>query len=286
MARAAIAGVARDLAAAPMRELESYSGAIVVEVAGTHIFRIARNARMAASFARERRTLEALAGRLSTPAPKVDFFGESPGLIGYRKLPGGMATPELIAAAGADGRGNLHHGIARFLAELHGQDRERFGHLGRFRYDAAAGAQWLDANRNRLLGLDPGGRIEAYAAESFAAVDRLARETAATVPCHGDLHVRNVLCDPASGHLTGVIDFANAMIGDHHFDFRMLRRFGEDAMAAIIRDYEAATGRRVDLDRVLVLERVWLSQLIARPPANPRLAAWALDVVRAELNFG
>ena len=68
---------------------------------------------------------------------------------------------------------------------------------------------------------------------------------------HRDLITEHVLCDPATGHLTGVIDWGDAGIDDPAVDFAGVRRqlgeeFARPMLAAYCPSLDTAVLRRMD----------------------------------------
>jgi aminoglycoside phosphotransferase (APT) family kinase protein len=65
----------------------------------------------------------------------------------------------------------------------------------------------------------------------------------AAVFSHHDLGIEHVLVDPATGTVTGVIDWADAAIVDPAFDFGLvLRDLGPDALDAALTRYPSGAG--------------------------------------------
>jgi aminoglycoside 2''-phosphotransferase len=91
---------------------------------------------------------------------------------------------------------------------------------------------------------------------------------------HGDFKHNNIIVDPASGRLVGVIDWGNAAIGDPALDFMSLVLWrGWRFMHAVLRTYQLPLDEGF-LDRVRLHSQLaalqWLTDSIRRR-MNPEL---------------
>ncbi len=194
------------------------------------VFRFAKRPDAAVRQAREAELLPLLADALPLPIPRYTHTWTDPGwpgkrIVGYRLIPGEQLMsdrdrPELRATHAAR--------LGEFVSVLHAVPVEV-------------------ARRHGALGGDAANRREAY--RGFFAEVRAnmlplftAKEQAAIVAfwsrhldddtsfaftptlVHRDLNVEHVLVDPATGDLTGVIDWGDAGIDDPAVDFAGLRR--------------------------------------------------------------
>jgi aminoglycoside phosphotransferase (APT) family kinase protein len=75
---------------------------------------------------------------------------------------------------------------------------------------------------------------------------------------HADLGVHNVVVDPDTLRVTGVIDWEGAVFGDRHQDFAFMvfQQPKEPMLAGALSAYESAAGMKIDRDRVLLLNAV------------------------------
>ncbi len=196
------------------------------------------------------------------PAPEIvaeltpeDGFG-----IGFimRCLPGTASPPDILAQA-ADG---LIEEIAGALAAIHRLDTAPLGFLPRL--DPAEGVEGLAAQFEEAGGDRP-----------VIALGLAWLRANLPPPCpprvvHGDLRLGNILVD--QGHLSGVLDWELAHLGDSHEDlaygcmtvwrFGRLDRpaFGLAALEHYFAAYRAAGGESVDPVRFrfwLVYRTVW-----------------------------
>jgi aminoglycoside phosphotransferase (APT) family kinase protein len=193
------------------------------------VFRFPLRQAMAALLLRETEILPRLAPELPLPIPNPQYVGAPTAaypfaFAGYPLLPGRTADqrpPSLTERAA------LAPVLAGFLAALH-----------RIPVDAAT-RRWAPGDeitradmvrrapplRDRLIAnaaaLDP----EAIAT-LVAQVDDLATTPPAAATCwvHGDLYARHLLLD-AANHLTGVIDWGDAHLGDPALDLSIAYSF-------------------------------------------------------------
>ncbi|RCG25403.1 aminoglycoside phosphotransferase family protein [Sphaerisporangium album] len=197
---------------------------VAYEVNGELIVRFAKDPDPAVRAARtegEARLLAAVAGLSPLPVPEPRFTDAERGCLAYHKLPGVPLTgvplprwPEYAATVGA--------AAGELLAALHGAPADRLAPL--VETDHRPAREWLDE-----------------AAQTYATV--AARVPAAHRPVvedflgappppdpddlvfsHNDLGVEHVLVDPATGTVTGVIDWSDAAICDPAYDFGLLYR--------------------------------------------------------------
>lgn len=75
--------------------------------------------------------------------------------------------------------------------------------------------------------------------------------TSEPVVVHGDLHGPNVIIDPDSKRLAGIIDISEMEIGDPHQEFRKVFMTFPDALDSMIASYQASGGQPIDAERVI-----------------------------------
>jgi len=167
---------------------------------------------------REQWVMNALQGRTSVAIPRPAFFLQTVRGYGYEKLPGVMLTDDYYWSLTGLQKQAFAVSIARFLSELHQALRV-----------ADAVAAGLDVPddplspsqlRWRLLPLLDGQEQRSLVERMLEGYAQLNISAAPRVVLHNDLHGWNVLCDPVTAQLTGVLDFNGTCIGDAHLDFR------------------------------------------------------------------
>lgn len=93
---------------------------------------------------------------------------------------------------------------------------------------------------------------------------------------HADLGVHNIVVDPESLRLAGVIDYEGAVFGDRHQDFALMvfQQHEEPMFEGALATYEPATGTKVDRDRVLLLNAVAAIGYLGFRYGHPPEEAW------------
>lgn len=186
---------------------------------------------------REYRIMKALAGS-GVPVPEMVLFEDDPAVLGtpffiMERLEGEVADSSALPDLAQDSRRALYLDAARVLARLHRLDWKGAGLAGfgkttgyYARQVIRWGKQW-EASRTRADGL-----VDALAAW-FAA--NVPPENATTI-VHGDYRIGNLIHNPASGRITGVLDWELSTLGDPMADlghWMMFYRLAPDQLGGI-----------------------------------------------------
>jgi aminoglycoside phosphotransferase (APT) family kinase protein len=182
---------------------------------------------------REANLLVAVA-RLSTlPVPEPVFTDAEAGILVYRKLPGLPLLDHQVAEPA-----RLAPGLGGFLSGLHRAPLEEVGHL--LERDAHPLTAWLeDAER------DYREIAEHIPAASQRPLEDFLGRTPPAEPrveafCHNDLGAEHVLVDVRASEITGIIDWADAVIADPVRDLALVYRdLGPEVFELTVADYEA-----------------------------------------------
>ncbi len=193
---------------------------VAYEVNGELIVRFSREPDPA-RLDREIRLLAAVAAVAPLPVPEPLFAVAELGCMAYAKLPGTplLDLPELYRS----GRGTTIAATLReFLAVLHAAPVARMAGLVDVDYHPLS--QW----RREAAGVysTVAGRIPPVYRRRIEAFLAAAPPDGAYVPVfsHNDLGIEHVLVDPATGAVTGIIDWSDAAITDPAHDFGLLYR--------------------------------------------------------------
>ncbi|MGW0228989.1 phosphotransferase family protein [Actinopolymorpha singaporensis] len=177
------------------------------------------------------------------PVPRVldlrtQATPDQPAYLLMERLPGEPldrwlpdAPPRLREAAGA--------GVGRVLARLSGMPFPGAGEFVdadlRIRpWTGAAGGleEWVDAHRKS-------GGLATWSVADFAGLREVARqgqdlldEVRRTCLCHSDFNPKNLLVDPGTGQVTGLVDWEYAHAGSPYADLGNLLRFETDELFA------------------------------------------------------
>jgi aminoglycoside phosphotransferase (APT) family kinase protein len=93
-----------------------------------------------------------------------------------------------------------------------------------------------------------------------------------SVPVHGDMHGLNIVIDPKSKKLAGVIDFSEMEIGNRHQDFRKIFMADERFLQPAIKSYAVAGGSKLsaELIRLWAYANEWANACrFESEPSNP-----------------
>ena len=192
---------------------------LVLDINGEYIFRFPRRRQGTTQLEKEQRLLPALSAALPIPVPGYDLI--SPGeplFAGYPKIQGQPLSRSLLASSQAV------TGLASFLTALHSFPVEQARSL------LGPGIRSVEDWRQKYLAVysrvqtevlsllpAPAREQERRLWERFVEDER--SFSFQTTLIHGDLAPEHILCDPASGSLSGVIDWGDASIGDPALDF-------------------------------------------------------------------
>ncbi len=213
---------------------------IVLEVNGKYIFRFPRFPVSEEHLRTDLKIVPFLNNNLSVAVPKYQFVWrgskKQPGwFAGYPKIPGEPLTVGAFRRAWVE---NLAESITRFLRELHNLDtsakelailprRAPKGNVDSLKktYSRVRRAVYplLDHGTTRHIDKFFATLLEDFDKSNFDATF-----------VHGDLTSGNILLEPASGTVTGILDWADAVIGDPALDFAGLfevnKTLGEEVL--------------------------------------------------------
>lgn len=224
---------------------------------------------------RETALLAAVRELSTLPVPEVLFADAESGVLVYRKLPGvplhGNPVPD---------PSRLAEPLGRFLSVLHAAPVDEMREL-------APPDLYPSATLLRDAELDYRD-VESYVpAAQRPLVERFLAGSAPADPpvltfCHNDLGSEHLLVDPATGEITGVLDWSDAAVTDPAHDFaRIYRDLGPDVFDLVLSHYDGPLGEE-DRTRVAFHARCALIEDLAyglstgpRQYADAALAALA-----------
>lgn len=195
------------------------------------IFRFPRYPDAIAHLRTETDLLRAIRAALPLPIPDPVYASLDPSRVGdafmgYRMLSGAPLLPRTLAAFARATATEIATRLAAFLRALHEIPVQFLpGDL-----PSADGRMiWRDMYHRIRVQLFPHMRpdAQAWAMQHF---ETFLNDPQASVwmPAlrHGDFGPTNILCDPATGALTGIIDFGSAALGDPAVDVAALSGYG------------------------------------------------------------
>jgi aminoglycoside phosphotransferase (APT) family kinase protein len=222
-----------DLERSGWRVLGWGFGATVLEhVPGGVIISVARSNVSGRRMARVLPVLEWLAPRLRVAVP-APFWSNVPdksallpsGAFAYRKLTGETLSPETVAY-------DTVEGLVWVLAELHTLPTGRVAAIPGLDPEAFRRERYAAIRDVLKARLDAGSfaRVEAWQAAPVPRPDRL------TI-VHGDFWHENILIDPETREVTGVLDWEGVTVGDPAQDLVTLRYLGDGIAAEVLERY-------------------------------------------------
>lgn len=243
----------------------------VFRTSNGEIVRFPHNEWVREGFLRERRLLELLDGRLGIAIPKIVHFGKEPVFMAYAAIEGTVASRDVVQTFDAARRRRFGASLGEFLARLHDEPPSRYRFLPR-EYGPDLLRQLRD-NVGTIARRDPDGRVGPLLEKALADWDARQNGDEPEVLLHQDLHGQNLICDPGTGDLIGVLDFTLAWIGDPVWDFPEIYRCGSEILDCAIEVYHRRCGRTIDVGKVRTLSKLQLCRSLDRaPPGSPREA--------------
>ncbi|HEU5149548.1 MAG TPA: aminoglycoside phosphotransferase family protein [Iamia sp.] len=214
------------------------------------VAKVAWSAEAAARLDHERTMLARLRDLApAVPLPEVVVSSADPLLLVTRYVPGVPLAGPLVATAPLTA---VPVQLAAVLAALHDPAvRDGLADVALGDPEPQSGTEDL---RRRVAGpivtAERARRVRAWCDWVDAVLAGPAPEP---VVLHGDLHGHNLVVSEDGGDLRLVVDLEEAALGDPHYDLRYLVSIRADLawFAACGRAYERATGRRLEVERIV-----------------------------------
>jgi aminoglycoside phosphotransferase (APT) family kinase protein len=260
-----------ELAEAPVRLFGAGWDNVLYAVGAQWLFRFPKRADVVPWLKREIDVMAKVGGALGPTVPRFEYIGAPSGsfpypFVGYRRLAGVGADESAVTDLAA-----LGSEIGRLLSELHRIDAEQIpatpGDWERAPWSDWRAELTAEADVVRpLLAPDLLAKAEPYLAGEVT-------EPPQDGPCrfiHNDICPDHLLVDPATGRLSGLIDFADAMVGEIVLDFvGLIGIAGYEFIGRVAASYELPLGESFDaklswLARTLTL--TWLAEAARDDP--------------------
>jgi aminoglycoside 2''-phosphotransferase len=201
------------------------------------IFRFPRTPFAQATLAREVAVLTWIQGRLPLPIPNPVYRISDPttGLLsgmGYPMLPGApLGDVALAAITDPAARDRMAEQLATFLHGLHTLPVAELPPELPPPDDVAAWTTMHQQFREQLYSFMRPDARQSIDALFATLLDDLRRHPPAPALCHGDFGGSNILYNPQTLDISGVIDFSFTGLGDPAGDIASYTCFGEDIVA-------------------------------------------------------
>jgi aminoglycoside phosphotransferase (APT) family kinase protein len=225
-----------------------------VVVDGKYLFRFPSNRQGLESLERAAWVARRLRGRTTLTTPVTDLVGQRVATFGYRLIPGIPLDTRTYRQLGEPERLAVGTAVGRFLAEMH------------MAIPVAEAAPRLTGEplhpmSARTLRLHFLPRITDDSQRAFAArvIDRYEQiqPTAADgAVLHNDLHGHNMVFDPTSRRVVGIVDFTEIAIGDRHFDPCHLYSWDESCFLAGLAEYQRVSSVTLSVERCIIYNAV------------------------------
>jgi len=221
---------------------------VLIDESAGIVYRYPRHAAAAAKLADEVKVLADIhRRRWPVKLPVMLEYNEV--FASYEYIPGEVLTAATVSSLKAEDFERIGRRLGEFLALFHQLD-----------FSIVAQKQTSHSTSllqyySRRINNSSSARFKEKAVPELAALSEQAVQTGqiSRVVVHGDLHGPNVVIDPRSRQLAGVIDLSEMEIGDPHQDFRKLFMTDPRLLGPAVTAYGQNGGRALDEE----LARLW-----------------------------
>jgi aminoglycoside phosphotransferase (APT) family kinase protein len=272
-------GVSPEFAKTDLTPVSASTSNYVYVTSDSSIVRFPHNDWVRDGFQRERKLLSLLNGQLGVSIPRIDLFNEAPVFMAYKAIEGMVASRDVVSTLNSERRARFGATLGAFMARLHGEPTEKFDFLPQH-YGEELLLQ-LCENSETIGARDPEGQVGGLLQETLEIWEDIRNGNDVKVLLHQDLHGQNLICDPETGDLIGVLDFTLAWIGDPLWDFPEVYRCGADILEHTIEVYSEESGRRINTEAVKIISRLQLMRSLDRSSLGSAREAQVLERIRA-----
>lgn len=222
-----------------------------VEVNGTIVFRIPRFDHASdvtdESVGYETAVLRLLRGKLKIAIPDPLYVAKNNRYFGYPKL-GGVLLADRWSGLSESEKDAIIEAWVDIVAEIHdtvplAKGKElRIPLFADPKEPIGSTAKKIDT----VQGLDQ--VVYDFAKKVLKQSESIGVQSHQDTVIHNDLHLFNMLIDPESHRLTGVIDWTDICIGPLEREFCAWEWGQDDSLEKAIKLYEAKTGKKVNID--------------------------------------
>ncbi|OHA21551.1 MAG: hypothetical protein A2849_03975 [Candidatus Taylorbacteria bacterium RIFCSPHIGHO2_01_FULL_51_15] len=225
-----------------------------IEVNREYVFRFPRKGREHRhSFEEENKVLKALRGKTTTRLPEIEFEGKTYQWSGYKKIPG-VQLKDVKEELTDTQREQLAKDAALFLFELHNAlPISEAAEFGLKRPRGGPSREKLSDIRQLVNREFPDEEMREFLLSSIDRYEHMLGE--ASPPqglLHGDFHPGNIVVNPDTNRLNGVIDFGEVAIGDVYVDFAYQFARDKDFAKAMMEEYSRLSGVEFSEDKMKV----------------------------------
>ncbi len=231
--------------------IESGFHSLAVIVNNEYVFRFPLKKEFFEEYANENKLLNIINKSISTRIPFLEVYNIDDEIFTKHKIIHGEQYANISGILTNNEKNDLAKELAKFIAELHAikSDEIQTSQFSISDYINSENINILyDYLKERKKEFDK--VLESFDIESKS----LKNEN--IVICHNDLNENNILVDTKTKRLAGIIDFGNSVKRDFSSEFASLLKYDFDFMLKIIEEYEKITGREVNLNYAILLQRI------------------------------
>lgn len=217
----------------------------VIEVNNAWIFRFAKSHDVQQHMSIEVKLLKALENKITCAIPKVTYYFPEAYCLGYKKIPGVPLAATVYAELTEIQKKQFADDFAQFLYELHISSG-----LAEAQKIGLAPAEWplkpnvLQARLSKVL---TDKSLQELFAQFMKEYQRTINTEQRLMVVHNDLHADNILIDPMTKKLSGIIDFTSSAIDTVYHEFRYLHLIDMDLVAAAVQAYAKKSGQSLNV---------------------------------------
>ncbi len=195
----------------------------------------------------ERWALKAVEGKTTLQTPVVEWEGTEWPFLGYRRIPG-VKLQDVWPTFDQIAKNNVIGQLADFFCELHESvdsqaARDAGIKLREYRGSCDEIRTWLESGQAPA-------EWRPFLNERMDCLEASPVEDEDRRFLHFDAHPENVLVDPDTGLVTGIIDFGDAVLGDPHADLAIASFVDYNIIDRLADAYQIRTNE--DISRLLV----------------------------------
>lgn len=204
---------------------------------------------------RESKLLKLLESKIQTNVPRVKYEGKIKRFSGTNKIDGVHLDTDILEEATPEEKTALAKYIANFLFELHtkvtSKDIRAAGIAERSSGGDQSPAQKSEVVEHEIDDL----ALKTFLLDTLEKHSPLRDMSAGDTPVvvHNDFNFENVLIEPKTKRLAGMLDFGNVAVADRYQDFASLYRRDSAFALTIAEEYGVLTGVHIDPEKMRVM---------------------------------
>lgn len=222
----------------------------VIEINSTWIFRLPKSLDICKHMSVEVQLLKALENKIALSIPKVIYYSKDDYIFGYKKIPGVLLSREIYMQLTPAEKKQFADNFAKFLCELHTSiplDIARNIAVP-FTTIRLTDADWPlkpEALQAKLASSLTDKSLQELFNRFIIDYQRIVQSNQPVMVVHNDLHSDNILIDPKTKKLSGIIDFTSAAIDTAYHEFRYLHLIDMELVLLVVQAYNQKSGENL-----------------------------------------